>query len=215
MSLSLEALSLGYGRRTVVDDITLLLPSGKVGRIDGPNGSGKSTLLAGIAGLLPARSGLVRIGQTVVSGMPPWRISHVVGYMPQERSIIGPLSARDHVRLNRSFPCGHTVGEFGALFGEWIGGGWDAPAALLSTGEKTLLNLLLLLDRKLPAFVLDEPFAALSPRAARLAASLIEAAVSQGSSVLFAEHRSDLPLSLDFTWELPNNGRLTDPGEIT
>lgn len=215
MTLSLEGVSVGYGRRIVLHDITWALPSGSIGRLEGPNGSGKSTLLAGVAGVIPLRSGIVRVGQIVVSAMTTWRISHVVGYMPQERSIIGPMSARDHARLNRPFRCVHTPEEFRARFADWVGGRWNAPAGLLSTGQKTLLNLLLLMDRHLPAFLLDEPFAGLSPRAASLAASLIEAAVSRGSTVLLAEHRIGLPLSVDLTWELPTNGRLTNPGEIT
>ena len=53
--LRTEHLSLAYGDKPVVDNVSLAISEGGITCLLGPNGSGKSTLLKSFAGLLPAR----------------------------------------------------------------------------------------------------------------------------------------------------------------
>ena len=57
-----ERVSLGYADRTVVTDLTVAVPDGKVTVVVGPNGCGKSTLLRGLSRLLRPKDGRVLLG---------------------------------------------------------------------------------------------------------------------------------------------------------
>ena len=69
-AVTVHELRAGYGRRTVLRDLSLTVEHGEIVSIVGPSGSGKSTLLKTIAGLLP-----VRRGETTLWGNPRARLS--------------------------------------------------------------------------------------------------------------------------------------------
>ena len=56
-TLKVENVSLGYGETTIVKDLSLEFPKGKITAIIGPNGCGKSTLLRGVSRLLKPLNG--------------------------------------------------------------------------------------------------------------------------------------------------------------
>ena len=57
--MHIEHLSIGYGTRTLLSDVTLTLEGGQLVALLGRNGTGKSTLLRALAGLEPCRTGEV------------------------------------------------------------------------------------------------------------------------------------------------------------
>lgn len=81
--LTLEHVTVGYGRRTVLPDVTLELPRGSFAGLVGANGSGKSTLIKTILGIIPPVAG--RVAFATVDGRPP-----VLGYTPQ-RDALDPI----------------------------------------------------------------------------------------------------------------------------
>ncbi|MBN1808278.1 MAG: ABC transporter ATP-binding protein [Planctomycetes bacterium] len=68
----IENLHMSYGDREVLHGITLEVKPGEMFFVLGPSGCGKSTLLRGIAGLVPSAAGHMFIGETEVTGMPPY-----------------------------------------------------------------------------------------------------------------------------------------------
>lgn len=78
-----EGVSLGYDDRTVVDDLTVAIPDGKVTVIVGGNGCGKSTLLRGMARLLHPRGGAVLLDGEAVHTMPTKQVARRLGLLPQ------------------------------------------------------------------------------------------------------------------------------------
>lgn len=83
-ALAVEQLAVTYPEASspVVQDCTLVLPSGTVTALIGPNGAGKSTLLQAIAGLLRPTNGTIR-----VFGLPPGACHHRTAYLPQRTAI--------------------------------------------------------------------------------------------------------------------------------
>src|SRR5665647_805950 len=69
--LSTRALAAGYDGRAIVSDISIEATPGKVISIVGPNGSGKSTLLKSLVGVVRVLDGSVRVGDSVITNMPP------------------------------------------------------------------------------------------------------------------------------------------------
>jgi iron complex transport system ATP-binding protein len=97
--LRAERLTLGYGDRSVVHDLDLEIPEGKVTAIVGPNGCGKSTLLRGISRLLRPTDGRVLLDGRDVHRMPTKQVARSMALLPQhpvvpEGITVGELVAR-------------------------------------------------------------------------------------------------------------------------
>ena len=71
--VSLRNLVKRFGAVTAVDDVTLDVHEGELVALLGPSGCGKTTTLRMIAGFIPATSGQIRIGETDVTHLPPYR----------------------------------------------------------------------------------------------------------------------------------------------
>ena len=81
--LHIEGLSVGYGRRRIIENLTLPpISGGSVTALIGPNAAGKTTLLRGLAGLIPVK-GSVRLDETELTALTIAGHARHVTYMPQ------------------------------------------------------------------------------------------------------------------------------------
>jgi len=98
-----EDLVLGFGRRIVVDGVSVGLRPGRVTALVGPNGSGKSTLLRGLARLHGVRSGAVTLGDAArpASTLSAREFAQEVTLFAQSRSAPQGLSVREVVAFGR------------------------------------------------------------------------------------------------------------------
>ena len=100
-----QNLTVGYGRRALFRDLSLVVGKGEILGIVGPNGSGKTTIVRTLLGLVPPLAG------SVERRPPDLRVS----YAPQRERIdqIAPLSALDIVLMERSARAGplHRIGD--------------------------------------------------------------------------------------------------------
>ena len=78
-----DAVSLGYGDRTVVDRLSLVVPDGAVTAVVGANACGKSTLLKGMARLLRPASGSVLLDGEQIHRTPTRQVARTLGLLPQ------------------------------------------------------------------------------------------------------------------------------------
>ncbi|MEV5080245.1 ABC transporter ATP-binding protein [Streptomyces sp. NPDC056159] len=97
--LAARGLTLAYEDRTVVGELDLDVPDGRVTVIVGPNACGKSTLLRALGRLLKPRRGAVLLDGTELARLPTKRIAQAVGLLPQtpvppEGITVGDLIAR-------------------------------------------------------------------------------------------------------------------------
>jgi iron complex transport system ATP-binding protein len=90
-----EALTVRYGPRAVLADLSLSITTGGITALVGPNGSGKSTLLRALARLLVPQAGAVYLNGKAISGLSPAAVARDLAILPQ-----GPVA-----------PAGLTVGE--------------------------------------------------------------------------------------------------------
>lgn len=67
-ALEIDRLSVRYGRTTVVDDVSLIVPAGRTLGLVGESGSGKSTIAAAAVGLVPTAAGEIRVGGVAAAG---------------------------------------------------------------------------------------------------------------------------------------------------
>lgn len=98
-SLLLEQVTLGYGDRTVVESLDLVLPPGRITTIVGANACGKSTLLRAMARLLKPRAGQVVLDGHDLHHLPTKEVARTLGLLPQspvapEGIVVADLVAR-------------------------------------------------------------------------------------------------------------------------
>ncbi|GGJ93465.1 ABC transporter ATP-binding protein [Pilimelia anulata] len=98
MTLTLEDISQGYGRRPVIDRLSLELSPGVVGLL-GPNGAGKTTLLRTMATVMPPKAGTMSLGAVTVTGERQVRlVRNQIGYLPQDFGYEPGMRVLDFVR---------------------------------------------------------------------------------------------------------------------
>ena len=102
MGLSIEALTVRLGRRTVVEQVSATLRSGRVTALLGPNGAGKSSLMRAMLALIPATSGRVLLDGTNIAALQPQERARRLGYLPQTAELAWNIPARSVVELGRA-----------------------------------------------------------------------------------------------------------------
>ena len=170
--LAAAGLAGGYGRRPVVDGVTLAVAAGRCLAIVGPNGAGKSTLLRLLAGILPASAGTVELlGRSLAA----WRrreVARVVGFVPQLVSLTFPLTVRELVEQGRAPHLGpwrppaeaDRAAVARALARVNLLRQADTPVQNLSGGERQRVLLARALASEPRLLLLDEPATALDVR---------------------------------------------------
>lgn len=164
--IELEGVSVQFGQRTVLQDISLAVYQGEFIAVLGPNGAGKSTLLKLLLGLLKPSRGRVR-----VLGQTPRRGNAALGYTPQHRALEADLAlrARDVVgfgldghRWGIGFPGAKRRATIEKALDEVNACAYaDAPVGQLSGGEQQRLLIAQALLTNPRLLLLDEPLASL------------------------------------------------------
>ncbi len=193
-AVELAGVTLGFAARTVLSGIDLAIRDSEFVGVLGPNGSGKTTLMRAILGLLPPRSGTIRVlGRPVARGNP------AVGYMPQTRGALDNLrlSGWDFVASGAS---GHRwglplLGSAARRDVQWALDMVNAtqlagrPLAETSGGERQRLLLAQALLGRPRLLLLDEPLISLDPHHQRAVVELTRALQQElRIAVLFSAH---------------------------
>ncbi len=191
--LVVEDLHKAYGKRKVLQGVSLALNRGEVLALLGPNGSGKTTCFYCIAGLLPADGGRIWIDGVDVSGWPMFRRARAgIGYLPQEMSIFRGLTVAENIlaileiterdRSKRAERLDALLGEFSIAHLR------DAPALALSGGERRRCEIARCLASNPSYLLLDEPFAGVDPIAVADIRALVQSLAARGLGVLITDH---------------------------
>jgi branched-chain amino acid transport system ATP-binding protein len=99
-ALELRGVTAGYGRTTVLRNVDLTVPPGKVVALLGPNGAGKTTLLRVASGLLSPMTGEVVIGDVAMTRRRPFERARAgLCLVPEGRGIFPNLTVRENLLL--------------------------------------------------------------------------------------------------------------------
>ena len=165
--IELQHLTVGYGEKAVLTDITQTLAAGQMVSLLGANGAGKSTLLRTLAGFQPPLAGKVLIDGRNLHSLSPAERSKAVSVVLTERVEVPYMKVEDLVGMGRS----PYTGFFGrldkedrAIVAEAIGMVGIAHLAqrtvdTLSDGERQKALLAKALAQQTPIILLDEPTA--------------------------------------------------------
>ena len=109
MVLRTEGLVKRYGKRTVVNDVSINVRQGEIVGLLGPNGAGKTTSFYMTTGLIVPNAGHIYLNDQDITQYPVFKRARAgIGYLPQEASVFRKMSVEDNIlsvlemtRLNR------------------------------------------------------------------------------------------------------------------
>lgn len=182
-----------YGKRRVVDNVSLHVEKGEVVGLLGANGAGKTTTFYMIVGLEQPNRGTVRLGERDVTGLPMYLRARLgLGYLPQEPSIFRKMTAAQNIlavletmgmrRRERLTRLEELLEEFGIAHVRNTRG--DA----LSGGERRRTEIARALATDPQYILLDEPFAGIDPKAVDDIQNVILYLRKRGIGILVTDH---------------------------
>ena len=215
--MHIEHLSIGYGTRTLLSDVTLTLEGGQLVALLGRNGTGKSTLLRALAGLEPCRTGEVGLDGRPLSTLDAGERSRRVSLVTTEKVAVPHLRVHELVAMGRA-PYTNWVGRLSATDEAAIARALELtgmsayasrPTDSLSDGESQRVMIARALAQDTPLVLLDEPTSFLDlPNRYDLCLLLKRLATESGKLIVFSTHELDIALSVCHTVMLIDNPRV-------
>jgi iron(III) transport system ATP-binding protein len=215
-TLAVEHVGHRYGRRRVVDDVSLTVEPGRILCLVGPSGCGKSTLLRIVAGLEELQHGTIRIGGQLMAdrrhAVPPEK--RRIGLVFQDYALFPHLTVLDNVRfgLDRGDPASART----ALETLRVVGMQDYAGAFphtLSGGQQQRVALARALAPEPRVLLLDEPFSGLDVRLRQqVRDEALHVLKRNGAATMVVTHDPEEAMFLGDAIALMRDGRIVQVG---
>jgi iron complex transport system ATP-binding protein len=165
--LDIKSLSVAYGTRLVLHEVSFELPSGCMLAVIGPNGAGKTTLIRALTGILIPQSGQILIDGRDINHLTAAERARRIAVVPQARQLPPAFTAWETVLLGRT-PHLNWLGQTSRRDEEITRQAMERthtfelaerPVGELSGGEQQRLLLARALAQAAPILLMDEPTA--------------------------------------------------------
>lgn len=163
--LKIDSLTVAYGDKVVLRDVSFEVLSGEILALIGPNGAGKSTLIRAATGVVPVKSGQVSVDGQDLTNLAHNQRAKILAVVPQARQLGGAFSVEQAVMMGRT-PYLNWLGQEGeadkaavrlALEQTCLDAFAERQIAKLSGGEQQRVLLARALAQSTPVLMLDEP----------------------------------------------------------
>lgn len=211
--LRTEHLVKRYGRRTVVNDVSIELQQGEIVGLLGPNGAGKTTTFYMTTGLVTANAGHIYLNDEDITSYPMYRRARLgIGYLAQEASVFRKMTVEDNIasvlemtsfspeyqkekleQLIREFNLSHVRKNLGDR---------------LSGGERRRTEIARCLAIEPKFIMLDEPFAGVDPIAVQEIQDVVWRLKDKNIGILITDHNVDETLMITDRAYLLFEGRI-------
>lgn len=211
--LKVSELTAGYGRTTILQDVSIEIGKGEVVTIIGANGAGKTTLLRAISGLVKPSAGSIEFdGQEIAGASPADIVGRGLIMVPEARQLFPVMTVRDNVMMG----CYHPNAREGsaARFEEVleifprVRERLDQLAGSLSGGEQQMVAIARGLMAKPRLLMLDEPSLGLAPIIVQQMFGIVERICAMGTTVLLIEQKAFHALKIAQRAYVIENGRI-------
>lgn len=166
--LRTEGLVKQYGKRTVVNDVSINVRQGEIVGLLGPNGAGKTTSFYMTTGLIVPNAGHIYLDDNDITGYPVYKRARAgIGYLPQEASVFRKMSVEDNILSVLEMtgkPRKYQLEKLESLISEFsLGKVRKNLGDRLSGGERRRTEIARCMAIEPKFIMLDEPFAGVDP----------------------------------------------------
>jgi lipopolysaccharide export system ATP-binding protein len=210
--IELNKLSLSFGKRVILDNVSFSVNEGQILGLLGPNGVGKSTIFNLITGLIKPDYGSIKIQSKAVNDYPIYLRTKKfkIGYVPQyggyfhDLTLLENLNAIGEILITEKKIRIEMINSLIAKFE--LDPVADVKASHLSGGQKKRLVIALALLGDPKILLLDEPFAALDVLTIKMLQQIIVSLQSERNiSIILCDHQArDLLTCVDVAIVLSN-----------
>jgi len=190
-----------YGKRTVVNHVSIDVRQGEIVGLLGPNGAGKTTTFYMSVGLITPNGGRIFLDKTDITKMPVYKRAKMgIGYLAQEASVFRKLSVEDNLRavlemtdLTRK----QQKEKLESLINEFrLQKVRKNYGDRLSGGERRRTEIARCLAISPKFIMLDEPFAGVDPIAVEDIQSIVYKLKDKNIGILITDHNANETLSI-------------------
>lgn len=190
-----------YGKRRVVDEVSIQVNAGEIVGLLGPNGAGKTTTFYMIVGMIRPSSGQIFFGERNITREPMYKRARTgIGYLPQDPSIFRGLSVeRNLMAILETLPFNHAerTERLEMLLDELdISHIRKSMGYQLSGGERRRVEITRALVTEPRFMLLDEPFAGIDPIAVADLQRIVRKLKDRGLGILITDHNVRDTLSI-------------------
>lgn len=201
MELRTENLVKRYGKRTVVDHVSIDLKQGEIVGLLGPNGAGKTTTFYMTTGLITPNEGKIFLNDQEITKFPVYKRAQAgIGYLAQEASVFRQLSVEDNIRAvleMTNFSKEYQTEKLETLIKEFsLGHVRKNVGNRLSGGERRRTEIARCLAIEPKFIMLDEPFAGVDPIAVQDIQDIVWHLKDMNIGILITDHNVDETLSI-------------------
>ncbi|PKP63448.1 MAG: urea ABC transporter ATP-binding subunit UrtE [Alphaproteobacteria bacterium HGW-Alphaproteobacteria-8] len=207
--LTIDDLHVSYGESEVLHGMSAQVAPGEIVAIMGRNGMGKTTLMKALMGVIPARGGSVRLGETEIGRLKSHaRVASGLGYVPQGRAIFSTMTVEENVRTGLSSTGDRTVPrDIYELFPVLLEMK-NRRGGNLSGGQQQQLAIARALASRPKVLLLDEPTEGIQPSIIReMARTLRRIRDERGLSIVVSEQVLSFALDVADRVLVMENGR--------
>lgn len=199
--LRAEGLIKRYGKRTVVNDVSINVKQGEIVGLLGPNGAGKTTSFYMTTGLIIPNAGHIYIDDKEVTDYPVYkRARNGIGYLPQEASVFRKMSVEDNILSileMTDLPRHKQLEQLESLISEFrLNKVRKNKGDQLSGGERRRTEIARCLAINPKFIMLDEPFAGVDPIAVEDIQNIVWRLKYRNIGILITDHNVHETLSI-------------------
>ena len=187
-ALRLEGIGKRYGRKPVLEGVSLAVRPGEVYALAGPNGSGKTTLIRLVTGLaFPTQGRALLLGEDVHQS--PAAKRHLGAVVEAPAAFYPYLTGRENLRLTAYLSGVRDEARVGEVLARLkLLAVADQKVGGYSLGQRQRLGLAAALLHRPKVLVLDEPTSGLDPEGVELVHTLLREEAQNGVAVLLSTH---------------------------
>ena len=203
-------LNVAYGESHVIHDISLKVGANESVAVMGRNGMGKTTLLKSLIGLLPTRSGHIRLNGHELAGLPSYkRVKQGLAFVPQGRMVFPFLTVEQNILTGAEHSGHRTVPDYLYRFFPVLQEMKHRKGGNLSGGQQQMLAIARALISDPKVLILDEPTEGIQPSIIKeLAQTLNVLRKERGFAIVVSEQVLSFALDLADRFLVIDRGRI-------
>ena len=193
MSLEVKDLSVSYGEKVILDNISFHLEAGQIIGLVAPNGTGKTTMFNAMMRFIPTQSGKILINEKEYSSSSAdvLNLHKEMTFFPDQADLMMNFSGREHVQMYADIWSKNTVEVDDIIDLLQMRGYVDQKVKTYSLGMKQRLCFAMMVAANTPVMLMDEVMNGLDPENVSLVSSILIQLKNEGKIIIVSSHLLD------------------------